>query len=328
MGIKRKIEKNYEKEIMPIGAAFEEFIVEKEATNLSPKTISNYKQSYGYFVQFNDIDADMGLDEISQKHIFHWVNTMRQEDVKPSSINHYLRDVRAFLYWCMSEDRKYIETPFKIQNVEGQEEQPKHFEDEELELLLEKPRRTDDFSVWRAWAIVNWVLGTGNRAATVVDVRIDDVDFKKKEITLHHTKNKKAQIIPLSSSLLTVLKEYLRTWKASLIDSEDAEGWLFPNYGLEQLTTNALRHGFAKYCKDRGVEKTNIHGLRHNFAKGWIQNNGDMVRLQKILGHSTLEMTRKYVRLYSEDLKDGFDKFNPLDTIKKKQSRKKLVSRD
>lgn len=323
MGVKRAIKRATSSELIPLQEAFDEFIAEKEAHNLSPATIRNYQQSYDFFTRFHEFTNETTTDEIKPTHFFKWINSMKLDGVKPTSINHYLRDCRTFFYWCMDADRKYIEPAFKIAMIEGQEEQLKLFTDEELELLLEKPRRNDSFTDWRTWAIVNWVLGTGNRAATICDVRLSDINYSKREIALGHTKNKKAQIIPLSSSLETVLKEYVRMWrKEAPIDA-----WLFPNVGEDKLTTNALRHAFSRYCGSRGVDRTNIHGLRHNFAKGWVQNNGNMFALQKILGHSSLDMTRKYVKLFSEDIKEDFDKFSPLDTIKRGSRRTQLVKR-
>lgn len=322
MGVKRKISISNCADTATLEQAFSEYVMEKEARNLSPKTIRNYQDTFNVFMNFFEFDSYTAANEVTQKHIFQWIGTLRQTGVKPSSINHYLRDMRAFLYWCMDADRAYIEKPFKIQLVEGQEEQLKLFTDEELALLLEKPRRNDSFAEWRSWAIVNWVLGTGNRAATICDVRISDISYGKKEITLHHTKNKKAQILPLSSSLEVVLKEYIRMWRWDCTD-----GWLFPNVGEEKLTTNALRLAFGRYCDNRGVSHANIHGLRHNFAKGWVQNNGNMFALQKILGHSSLDMTRKYVRLFAEDIKEDFDKFNTLDTIKRNSRRTHTIKK-
>lgn len=323
MAVKRRIKKSSGYDLIPLEMAFNEFMAEKTARNLSPATLKNYQQSYDYFMAFNDFTDETTTDEVKQTHFYHWINSMKLDGVKHTSINHYLRDVRAFFYWCMDEDRKYINPAFKINLIEGQEEQIKLFTEEEITKLLEKPRRNDSFVVWRTWAIVNWVLGTGNRAATICDVKLNDINYAKKEIALGHTKNKKAQIIPLSSSLETVLKEYTRMWRKEA----EIDGWLFPNIGEEQLTTNALRHSFAKYCEDREVERTNIHGLRHNFAKGWVQNNGNMFALQKILGHASLDMTRKYVKLFSEDIKEDFDKFNPLDSIKRTARRTQKVKR-
>lgn len=323
MGVKRSIKMSAGADLVYITQAFEEYMMEKAARNLSPATMKNYEDTFRLFMEFNEFDRESTTDEISQQHIFKWINTLKLDGVKPSSINHYLRDVRAFLYWCMNEDREYITPAFKIRMVEGQEEQLKLFTDEEIELLLEKPRKSDSYADWRTWAIVNWVLATGNRAATICDVKIGDINFSKKEIMLGHTKNKKAQILPLSSSLEVVIKEFIRVWRRDANLNE----YLFCNVGEEQLTTNGLKQSFRKYCKDRGVQKTNIHGLRHNFAKGWVRSNGNMFALQKILGHSSLDMTRKYVKMFSEDIKEDFDKFNPLDNIKRSSKRTQTVKR-
>ncbi|MFW6030665.1 MAG: tyrosine-type recombinase/integrase [Halanaerobiales bacterium] len=68
-----------------------------------------------------------------------------------------------------------------------------------------------------------------------------------------------------------------------------------------------------RYHKKRGVKSTSIHKYRHTFAKLAIMKGIDPLRLQKILGHSTLDMTRKYVNLFGIDLKEGFNKYNPLE---------------
>lgn len=318
MGMRHRIRRTVEESAMPIGEAFKEFITEKEARNLSKSTLRNYSQSYEYFVDFHELDEDTPLTEIKPAHFYKWMNTLKLDGVKHTSINHYLRDSRAFFYWCM--ERSYMES-FKIEMMEGQEEAPKMFTDEELELLLVKPKANDSFTDWRTWAIVNWVLGTGNRAATICDITVDNVDYKHNEITLTHTKNKKAQIIPLSPALATVLKEYTRKFG---LENED---WLFPNIGAEKLTTNALAHSFGRYCKDRGVERTNIHGLRHNFAKISVGNGLHPMKLQRMLGHSSIAMSQHYVKLYSEDLKEDFESYSPLDTIKKGSKRTNKIQR-
>lgn len=318
MGIKRKIKKDESADIIFIDEAFDEFINMKSALNLSTTTIENYRISYCKFKEFNEFDSSSTTDEITPQLFYKWINTMRLEGLKPTSINHYLRDCRTFFYWCMDADRAYITPTFKIEMIKGQEEPLKLFTDDELDLLLVKPSKADSFTTWRTWAIVNWVLATGNRAATICNVKKEDIDFKKKEITLTHTKNKKAQTIPLSSSLETVIKEYTRVW----LSAADSGDWLFPNVGTDKLTTNALKHSFAKYCIARNVSRTNIHGLRHNFAKIWVSNNGNIFKLQKVMGHSSLDMTRKYVKLFGDDLKEDYDKYSPLDNLKRSASRK------
>lgn len=318
MAIRHRIQRSSTPEAMPIQEAFNEFIAQREAKNLSAATIRNYVQSFNYFMDFHGFDDESLLTEVKPSHFFQWMNTLKLDGVRHTSINHYLRDTRAFFYWCMEVG--YMENTFQIPMVSGQEELPKMFTDDELELLLEKPKPNESFTNWRTWAIVNWVLATGNRAATICDVKKAHVDFQSKEIALAHTKNKKAQALPLSPALETVLKEYMRKFQIT--------SYLFPNIGDEQLTTNALAHSFSRYCKERGVERTNIHGLRHNFSKIMIKNGYSPSKLQAILGHSTIAMTQHYVKLFSEDLKEDFEDYSPLDTLKKGARRTNKIKRN
>ena len=318
MAIHHRIKRTSTPQAMTISEAFKEFISQKEAKNLSSSTLRNYSQSFEYFMDFNGFDDDTLITEVKASLFFHWMNTLRLDGVRHSSINHYLRDTRAFFYWCMEVG--YIEEAFQIPMVQGQEELPKMFTDEELMLLLEKPKPNDSFTTWRTWAIVNWVLATGNRAATICEVKKSHVDFANKQIILAHTKNKKAQTPPpLSPALETALKEYIRKFQINT--------YLFPNIGDEQLTTNALAHSFSRYCKDRGVERTNIHGLRHNFAKIMAQQGFSPYKLQLMLGHATQAMTQHYIKLFSEDLKEDYEKYSPLDNLKKGASRTNKIKR-
>lgn len=323
MGVKRTIKKSAASESVLLFHAFEEFMDEKLILGCSQSTMDNYKLSFELFVRFNDFTEETTTDEINQALFFKYMNTLKLEGKAASTINHYLRDLRTFMNWCMAVDREYITPRFKVEMLKAQEEPIKLFNEEEIELLIKKPSNKDGFTTWRTWAVCNWVMGTGNRAATVCEVRIGDIDFKKREISLRHTKNKKFSVIPLSTALATVIKEYMRLWR----DGASKEDFLFPNVGDAPLTTNALKHAFAKYCSDRGVERTNIHGLRHSFATQWIMAGGSQYQLQEILGHSSLEMTRRYVRYDKESIKIGFDEHNPLDRMKEGQSRTHKIKR-
>ena len=318
--MKRTIKKSATADSINLMEAFAEFIEEKEAQNKSAATIHNYKQSFEKYCAFNEFDDNTGIEEADQKAFLHWVNTMAQ-DLPPTTVNHYLRDVRTFLNWCMDEDRAYIEKRFKMKELSVQDTKPKAFSDDDIALLMEKPNRKADFVEWRTYVIVCWIMDNGARAQTICCVKRKDIDLKKKTITYAHTKNKKAQVVGMSDTLKTILKDYIRKWRYGA----DDEDYLFPNIGDEQLTTNALRCAFKRYCKDRGVEQHNIHGLRHTFSLDYVRNGGNQFKLQKILGHSTMEMTRRYVNLAAADITSDYDRFSPLATTKKKASRTKNI---
>ena len=61
--------------------------------------------------------------------------------------------------------------------------------------------------------------------------------------------------------------------------------------------------------------KTGVHRWRYTFAKKWILSGGDIFRLQKMLGHSSMEIVKNYVNMFTDDLQRDFDTFNPLETM-------------
>jgi len=81
--------------------------------------------------------------------------------------------------------------------------------------------------------------------------------------------------------------------------------YLFPSAFVnspEQMNRVTLGRSIAEYNKSRKVSKTSTHLFRHTFAKHWIMSGKDLHSLQKMLGHSTLDMVTHYANLYDVDL--------------------------
>jgi len=306
---------------LTIEQAYYKYIAEKIASNASKDTIRSANDSFKRWNSFLDEEGlRTNIKDVTEEYILKFSKRLLDEDLSPASVNHYLRHVRAFLYWCM--EHKYL-SEFAIKLVGEQESIIETYNDQELLALLKRPSKQDSFTEWRSWAIVNWILATGNRASTICNVRIKDADLANKEITIRFTKAKNAMILPMSISLKNALADYIDLWRGM----SDPEDYLFPNVGDEKLTVNALKISIRRYNEYREVGKTSIHMFRHTFAKHWLRNKGDVFKLQKLLDHRTLEMTRRYVKMFSEDLKENYEDFSPLDVIKKKNSRVHRVSR-
>ena len=177
-----------------------------------------------------------------------------------------------------------------------------------MKKLLKKPNmKKCTFAEYRNWVIINLLLNNGCRAATIRNIQIKDVDIENKVIYLRHTKNKRAQVIPLCEALCGVLREYMR------VRGGGRDDYLFPNENGVQLTENGLRCTISKYNKRHGVEKTGIHLFRHTFAKKYLVDcGGNAFTLQRLLGHSTLDMTKHYCAIFDADITRDFDNYSPL----------------
>ena len=310
MAIKRAIRSSANAQQAPtFREVVREFEKEKIADGVTSKTIHNYEQSLDKFLNFANCDYNSEITALDKAAVIDWVAAMQKSNISVASINHYLRDVRAFANWCMADEQKYL-TPFKITTVKGQAARPKAFVGDDLSILLQKPQNKsdNDFVEWRNWAVVNLAFDMGARAGTIVDIQMGDINLRNNTLYLRHTKNKRLTHLNFSSTCAKALKEYINLYRQGATEDE----YLFCNFGGEQLTYNALAHSFAKYCKNRGVEQHNLHGLRHSFATTFAQTtNGDMVRLQKALGHSSIDMAQKYVDIASVNM-GNYDEISPL----------------
>lgn len=308
-----------QKKALTLNEAYQEFILYKKSTNLTATTREGYELVYEIFLDHNNLDGNQFLSTITEQFIRDWVLKMETMELKLSSINHYLGTMRVFLYWLM--DRQWIRS-FKIHLVKGQEPTVRYFTDEEIQLLVRKPAKTETFVQYRTWVVICFVLATGARASTVINIKISDVDFIHKEITYRHQKNKSLGMVPLSDALAKVLREYLNTWSR-----ENEDGWLFCGLNESQCTVSALHQALMAYCENRGIKSKGMHALRHAYARGYITNGGNPMKLQKLLSHSTMEMTKRYVRLFGNDLKQDYESFSPLDSmlLSRKATVKKII---
>jgi len=299
-------------EELEIAEAFERFITHCKSKNLSERTIRYYKANFRRFKEFlnNELSKEFTLiSDITPRVMEKFRLYQLEKDISAKSINTYLRGVRVFLNYTM--DMNWL-SDFKITLVNADTQVKETYTDKELELLLEKPDLDNStFPEYRNWVIINWLLATGNRAKTVRNIKIGDLDLTDGYVKLRVSKNRKQRVIPLSKSLLEILIEYLKFRDGSKDD------YLFCTMHGEKLSAFGLTSALSRYNKRRGVEKTSTHLFRHTFAKLWIKNGGDVFRLQKILGHSSMEMVREYVNMFGEDLKEDFEQFNPLNQFAK-----------
>ncbi len=292
---------------LSIQEAFDLFIRKCKIKNLTDLSISSYEKKMVHFYEF--IDKSEPITAVTKDTVDDYILWLRENtEANDITINSYLRSVRAFLYFCM-EDR-YIPT-FKIQLIKAEKKIKETYTDDELMRLLEKPDVDNcSFSCYKTWVFENYLLGTGNRISTALDLHIGDINFQSGVIILRKTKNRKQQIIPLSATLAEILQEYFQ------IRGGEADDYVFCNEYGEQASCRTYQQLVRRYNRKRGVEKTSCHTFRHTFAKNWILNSGDMFRLQKILGHSDLTVTKEYVNMFGQDLQMDFEKFNPLDNLK------------
>jgi len=294
---------------------YDRYIRLKKLANLSEETIRDYEVSFRYFTRF--FNPSRPCSDITKDTVYDYIEHLQQNtNANPTTINTYLKGLRTLLYYFMGEG--WI-SKFKMELLRVEKNVKETYTEEELEKLLCKPNlKKCGFSEYRTWVLSNYLFATGNRIRTALNVRISDLDFANQLILLATTKNKRQQIVPMSNQLSGILQEYLLYRKGEPGD------FLFCSVHGKQLTRDGATTVLYRYNKKRGVEKTSAHAYRHTFAKYWILNHGDSFRLQKLLGHRSMEMVRNYVEMFNDDLQKDYECFNPLDNFARDRAKEAI----
>ena len=90
---------------------------------------------------------------------------------------------------------------------------------------------------------------------------------------------------------------------------------LFLKADLQPIGRDAVKQLFQKLKKSTGIKRLRAHLLRHTFATRYLENGGDMYSLQQILGHTSLEMVKRYVHTTHRKIVPKFPDFSPLDRL-------------
>lgn len=157
----------------------QDFLDDKKYSGTAEATLNGYRYNITRFLKFLS-DEQLAVNEAGFKR---YVIHLTDSGMTANSVNHYIRSVKVFLYWCMEQDEI---APLKIKMVKAQETIKDVYTQEELCALIQPPKREDSFVVWRSWAIINFILGTAAREATVCEMQMQDISFDDRTIKFRH----------------------------------------------------------------------------------------------------------------------------------------------
>ena len=189
-----------------IQQAFERFQKYNRLKNLSQGSLDFYAAKGRSFFRFLG-DTEQPIHTITEETVEDYIFYMKDQQLHDTTINTNLRMVRAFLYWCM--EKGYLEKyPIRLVRADDPIKEP--YTTDELQKLLKEPDcKTCSFAEYRNWVIVSFLLGTGCRASTLLNLQIGDLDLSAGTVFFRHMKARNQQIVPLSKALVRIMEEYL-----------------------------------------------------------------------------------------------------------------------
>jgi len=181
------------------------------------------------------------------------------------------------------------------------------FSEEQLRQLLASTRSTRDK------AILGLFIDTGIRVTELAFLRIQDVDLDGGRMKVHG-KGAKERFVFFGNRCRRLLWRYINTERPNV----SSDRLFINNYG-QPLKARGILEMMRRCGKRAGIRgvRCSPHTLRHTFAKGFLLNGGDVFTLQQILGHSSLEMVKRYLALCSQEVGRLYRPHSPLDRLGK-----------
>jgi len=156
------------------------------------------------------------------------------------------------------------------------------------------------------------LIDTGLRIGELMSLKMPDVHISQGYMKVMG-KGRKERIVPIGNSAQKALQRYILRHRA--LPSHAGIENVFLSAQGTPLTGNSMRLMFSRLGQRSGVQRLHAHLCRHTFATRFLTNGGDVFTLQRILGHSTLEMVRHYVNLASDDVLAKHQMCSPLDRL-------------
>jgi site-specific recombinase XerD len=237
------------------------------------------------------------------------------------TINTYLRSLRTFWSWLVSEEI-ITDNPFKkVKIPRASKKIMATFSEHDIKLLL-GAIDTQSAEGYRDYVVILTLLDTGLRVSELGSLLIEDVKIEEGTLKVLGKGNRE-RVVPIGSRVQKGLWCYISRYRRKPVPP--VPGYLFLTRQGSRMTKNRIEAIVSRYGKKAGLSgvRCSPHTLRHTAAVSFLRNGGDVFSLQRMLGHRSLEMTRRYLELSDSDLLRAHLGASPVDNLDLKITRYK-----
>ena len=273
----------------------------------SKHTINAYALDLRQYVDFiKDQYGNLSWSEHSHLIIRSWLaqiidtNTARTVNRKISSLKSY--------YKYLEREAVIENNPMeKIEAPKTKKSLPGFIDESKMNLLLDQSEFEKGFEGIRNKMILQLFYYTGMRLSELINLKINDVDFSNLSIKVLGKRNKE-RIIPIVSSFVLELKEYIELKQAQFPQGQHL---ICLNNGKKLYPKFAYRVVNRYLSSVSTQNKTSPHVLRHTFATHMLNNGADLNSIKELLGHANLSATQVYTHNTFEKLKNIYKQAHP-----------------
>lgn len=303
-----------------LSQAIEGFNLARRADGYSPGTLLQYNWALSRWLKFmgDKLLSDITVDDARRFLLYLQTD---YGDLSPTSIFHAWKAVRALYKWLLSE--QYPVNPMdRLKQPKFQLPEIVPLSNVDIEKLLKAATTVDHKENTREYVqktplgdrnrlIIMFLLDTGLRVGELCRLNTADVNMETCEISVkpfQSSLKSKPRTVYMGKRVQKELWRYLLNR-----DTHIKNDPLFLSNEQRRLTGDAIKHMLDRIADRADVKGVHPHIFRHTFAIQFLRNNGDIFTLQRLLGHSSLEMVRRYLHLAETDMEAAHRRASPVD---------------
>jgi len=319
--------------------AIDGFILAKEVAGCSPHTTRNYTLALRRLQEFLQ-PSDPPLDTITANDIRRFLHQLQTtqfaapgiiprpaKNLAPKTLLNIHTALSSFWSWAAEEG--YARTNI-VRDVQPPRPAPpaiEPFSEEQIRSLLEAVKHSNPWKnrphtthtraqklQLRDRALILFLLDTGVRATELCNLRISDVDLKSGMVHIRgksrlNSGQGKVRVVFIGKCTRRAL------WQYVTIRDVSGDAPLFATVMGRPLKRRHLAKHLQRLGERAGVPNTHPHRFRHTFAISYLRNGGDIFTLQQLLGHSSLDMVKRYLRIAQTDCAAAHRRASPVDNL-------------
>jgi len=282
----------------------------KSEKNCSELTVISYETDLREFEEFfESLNEGITWHTVDESVVREWIIYLLDEKkLENSSVNRKLSALRTFYRFLLKMQYVEHDPLLRIKGPKRKKLLPAFVKEKEMDLLIEMLGNDESYEGVLNKTVILLLYLTGMRKAELLALEDKDVDFVNKQLKVTGKRNKQ-RIIPFGQELEDCLHHYMNARCTKF------------NQGFEKLLISPKgiplsREKVGKIVKDdlsavTKQQKRSPHVLRHTFATAMLNNNADLVSIQKLLGHANLNTTQIYTHVSFEELKKTYQNAHP-----------------
>ncbi len=264
-----------------------DYLYDLKRRNCQPNTLRSYFTTLTVFLSYLKEKGRTYLETLSRDDLSGFIEHEQDRGMQPKTVSTRLRLLYAFVSYLVDREVVHPDLLKRKLRVKLPEALPRAMDPEDVRQLLAIIKKARD------WALILVLLRTGMRIGELLDTRMSEVNLREKRITIMEAqKTRVGRVVYLSEDACRAFKVWLKR-------RDPEKEYLFYGQGRQRLSYTAARMRFARYLEEAGLTHKgySLHCLRHTCATELLNAGMRLECLQQLLGHSSIEMTRRYARL-------------------------------